>query len=132
MGEADLTLKRLLRKPAVAEYLARETSGPDDGHAISDANGRLLAGETAATEGPAAAIEHDGRLLGHVHGPRCETLARLLGLLAAQESETRALARESLDRYKELTLLYSLAEKIIVTHDAAEVGVVACREAEHF
>ncbi len=64
--------------------------------------------------------------------PRGAALAHLLALLAAQQAESRALAQESLDRYEELTMLYSLSEKIIGARDQPAIAAVVCEEASRF
>lgn len=130
MEHAERSFRRLLRKPAVAEYLARQQAQLGSGHVVTDARGKALLGDISGATGPASEIDLDGDVVGRAYGPRRDELAGLLLLLATQDSETRALARESLDRYKELTMLYSLSEKIIGARDAPEIGAVACREAE--
>jgi len=130
LDDIGRSLRRVLRKPAVAAYLAEKQARLGAGHAITDVQGNHLWGDAAGAVGPSDKVELGGNVIAHVHGPARSELAQLVQVLATQDADTRALARESLDRYKELTMLYSLSEKIIGARDTSEIGAVACREAE--
>lgn len=129
MEQRERTLQRLLRKPVIADYIGRECQRLGADHVITDAEGAPLVGSTELKANGGTDIVVDGRLVGYVHGPCSATLARLLEILGSQESETRALARESLNRYKELTMLYSISEKFIGARDLASIAAVVCDEA---
>ena len=65
----------------------------------------------------------DGKLVGHVHGdPNSKIVAAALQSMADVESEKRSLARETLERYKELRLFYGLADKLASQMDSSLVG----------
>ncbi len=129
MARPDRLLRQLLRRPAIADYLKEEMGRIGGDHAVSDAQGKLLVGDATSLAGESAEILVDARVIGRVHGPRGAALAQLLALLAVQQAESRALARESLDRYEELTMLYSLSEKIIGARDQPAIAAVVCEEA---
>ena len=120
------TLRRLLRRPDLAAEIARR----GDGLAITGTDGSVLLGQPGQGEGAAIAV--GGETIGHVRGQGAAELAALLAFLAAQEAETRALARESLDRYKELAMLYSISEKTVGAGSRAEVAAIICDEAARF
>ena len=113
----------MLRRPEIAAELDRH--GPGVG--VINTAGKILHGEHA--DGDRAEIRSGGEVIGHVTGPNPHDLARMLGFLADRETELRALARESLDRYKELTMLYSISEKVIGARSHAEIAQAICDEA---
>lgn len=125
-------LRRLLRKPAIAEHVTAELARLGPGHAVTDPAGRVATGDAGAVLGEHCEVSVGGRPVARVYGPRSGELARLLRLLAAEDEEAGALARESLDRYKEVTMLYSLSEKIIGATDPGGIAQVLCDEAARF
>lgn len=125
-------LRRLLRKPAIAEHVTAELARLGPGHAVTDPAGRVAAGDAGAVLGEHCEVSVGDQPVARVYGPRSGELARLLRLLAAEDEEAGALARESLDRYKEVTMLYSLSEKIIGATDPGGIAQVLCDEAARF
>lgn len=113
----------MLRRPELIAELDRR--GPGVG--VVNIAGKLLHGDSA--DGDRAEIRSGGEVIGHVTEPNPYDLALMLGFLADRETELRALARESLDRYKELTMLYSISEKIISARSHAEIAQAICDEA---
>ena len=76
-------------------------------------------------------IAVEGTTIGWVEGPRPSgAVAAVLSYAAAREADKRALAREALDRYRELNLIYDLADQIGATLDVDAVSAVAVDEAE--
>ncbi|XWN32708.1 MAG: solute carrier family 23 protein [Devosia sp.] len=116
----------------MADLLAREIDRAGEPLWIADPNANLLFG-TAGTEASATAdVVVDGFVMGRVGGAHADRVAEVLSVLAAQDGEMRTLARESLDRYKEITMLYSFSEKIIGVRDAADIAAVLCDEATRY
>ncbi|MEX1173074.1 MAG: GAF domain-containing protein [Chloroflexota bacterium] len=75
-------------------------------------------------------IKVEGATVGWVEGPRpAGAIAAVLSYACARETDKRALAREALDRYRELNLIYDLAEQIGATLEVAAVAAVAVEEA---
>jgi adenylate cyclase len=60
---------------------------------------------------------------------RAELIATLLTYLANKEAEKQALADETLERYRELNLLYNLAEKLATSLELKTVAEMALDEA---
>ncbi|MCM5570421.1 purine/pyrimidine permease [Burkholderiaceae bacterium FT117] len=131
-GPAGRFLRRLLRKPGLAAHLEAELARLGPGHAVTDPGGQVVVGDRGELAAECHEVSAGGRLVARVHGPRSGELAGLLRVLAAQDDEAGALARESLDRYKEVTMLYSLSEKIIGATDPGEVAQVLCEEVARF
>lgn len=126
MTKQDRTLRRLLRRPNVAEELARHYPGAT----VFEPGGAILFGDGAGED--RVDVVADGVVIGHVRGEGAEDVSCLLGLLAMREHEARDLARESLERYKELTMLYSISEKIVGARSRADVAAAICDEAARF
>lgn len=75
-------------------------------------------------------ISVEGSPVGYVEGPRpAGAIAAVLSYACAREQDKRALAREALDRYRELNLIYDLSEQIGATLEVDAVTAVAVTEA---
>lgn len=128
----DRSLRRLLKKPELAGHilpLLRDGPGP---RAVTDNAGEVLAGDAEAMSNGSTRIALGGETLGFAWGDRSEDVARVFGALAAQDREIRALGKESLEKYREITMLYSLAEKIIGAPDQTRIANIVCAEALRF
>jgi two-component system, NtrC family, sensor kinase len=75
------------------------------------------------------------QILGWVHGrqttisiDKTEAIAALLSHLATREMEKRTLAQELLSKYKEISLLFNLSEKIVDSYDIQEVSLLTLDE----
>ena len=97
---------------------------------IEMADGRLLLGEqTHSSQLLRCPIMLNGHLLGWVTGKNVEVVATLISQLAYREFEKRTLAQELLSKYKEISLLFKLSEKIIDSLDIQEVASLVLAEA---
>ncbi len=79
--------------------------------------------------GALVARSQPGEDLGQPHALRC--LGRSLRLLLAQALETRDVVRETLDRYREINLLYDIGETIGGCLDPEELPKLVLGEANH-
>lgn len=132
-------LRRLVvRHRHVAPMLSVLLASTNARVTITDADGSVILDRQAGGDGPAgddpAADRHpiavEGRTVGWVAGPRpAGAIASVLSYAAARETDKRALAREALDRYRELNLIYDLAEQIGATLEVDAVVGVATEEA---
>ncbi|MGD1855278.1 MAG: ATP-binding protein [Leptolyngbyaceae cyanobacterium] len=104
---------------------------------VIDATGSSISVETAAGErllGDAVATERyaitvDGTVLGWVTGDaKAKMVARLISRLAHREYEKRRLAGELLGKYKEISLLFNLSEKIIDSPNVQKVASLVLKE----
>jgi adenylate cyclase len=73
----------------------------------------------------------DGRV-GAVYGKQAGAAATLLGFAYQRERERRSVVAETLDRYKEITLLYDVAERLAACLDVVEVAQTVLSEALKF
>jgi hypothetical protein len=128
-------LRRLIvRHRHVAPMLSVLLAGTNARVTITDLDGGQIL-DRQVKDAPDAPIErHPIRVenvtVGWVEGPRpSASIAAVLSYAAGRESDKRALAREALDRYRELNLIYDLAEEIGATLEVEAVAKVAVAEA---
>jgi adenylate cyclase len=129
-------LKRLITRhrhvaPMLAVLLAatnaRVTISDDAGAVILD---RQAGGGSSDAPTERHPITVEGSTVGWVEGPRpAGAIAAVLSYAAARETDKRALSREALDRYRELNLIYDLADQIGATLEVDAVAAVAVAEA---
>jgi hypothetical protein len=102
---------------------------------ITSLDGEVILDRQAGGAPADAPVEHhpitvEGSTIGWVDGPRpAGAVAAVLSYAAAREADKRALAREALDRYRELSLIYDLADQIGATLEVDAVTTVAVDEA---
>lgn len=123
-------LKKLLTKKEVFSLINEITGNAGASVNILDADGILLTG----TENKEFQNKHPIHLadetIGWVMGDdKASSVASLLSYLAGAEFEKKALASETLDKYKEITLLYNFAEKIAGCLNLKEVIQLIIEEA---
>ena len=128
----ELDLARLVvRHRHVAPMLSALLSGTNAGIRIRDAAGTVVLEREATGIGfEKFPIAVEGRTVGWVEGDRTgRAIAAVLSYAVARETDKRSLAREALDRYRELNLVYELADKLSGELDLDEVGRVVVAEA---
>lgn len=120
--------KLILRKEelAVLEFII---SAIDDSIAVLDPEGKPIIGKSDI-KGDRFPVINDNNIIGYVSGEKSpEAIAALLGYIAEKESDKRALASETLERYKELTMLYALNERMALSLNSQKIGHVIIDEA---
>lgn len=129
-------LRRLIvRHRHVAPMLSMLLAGTNARVTITDADGGMILDRQAGGDAADAPVERhpirvEGTTVGWVDGPRpAASIAAVLSYAAARETDKRALAREALDRYRELNLIYDLADQIGATLEVDAVARVAVTEA---
>jgi GAF domain-containing protein len=133
MESAELR-RMIVRHRHVAPMLSVVLASTDARVTITDLDGEVLL-DRQGTDGTDAAIERhpivvDGEPVGWVSGPRpAGAIAAVLSYAGAREADKRALAREALDRYRELNLLYDLADQIGADLETDAIARVAVNEA---
>ncbi|MEM9540361.1 MAG: adenylate/guanylate cyclase domain-containing protein [Cyanobacteria bacterium P01_E01_bin.42] len=126
-------LKRLLAKKETQQLIQQTIAAIASPLAIIDCDGRILMGEDRADlilpeKYP---VQTRDLMLGWVKGDKkAEAIANLLSYLSEREQEKRELARETLDRYKEINLLYSISDKITSQLKLEEVAQLVLDEAK--
>ncbi|MBF2096900.1 MAG: GAF domain-containing protein [Gloeomargaritaceae cyanobacterium C42_A2020_066] len=126
-----IRLKRLLTQRQLGTALDHLLNQLPDAVRVEDAEGHALLGSAGRPEQRRHPVRLGEETLGYVIGETgAEALAALLSHLAAQELEKKALAQETLDRYKEVNLLYNLSEKINSTLDLKAIADLVLTEAQ--
>jgi hypothetical protein len=127
----DLDLERLVvRHRHVAPMLSTVLGATHAAVRITAADGRLILERDAASIGEERfPIDVDGETVGWVEGDRsARAVAAVIAYAAAREADKRSLAREALDRYRELNLVYDLAETLSGLRSVAAIGQAALSE----
>lgn len=132
---AKITLKRLLKKE-LSQHLQLLSQLVDAPIAIFDLDGTQLFGHSSPVSNASSAPERfpitlEGEAMGWVEGMAAEAqpVALLLSIQVAQVIERRSLANEALEKYREINLLYSIAEKLTSCRDVESVVQLALAEA---
>ncbi|MGI0494057.1 adenylate/guanylate cyclase domain-containing protein [Alkalinema pantanalense CENA528] len=126
-----LNLKRLLSKKDTIALVHQMLAIVPMPIAICDAAGTVLLGELGSTLSQDYPVMVEGQPIGWVKGDAAaQAIANLLNYLAGKELEKRTLAQETLDRYKEITLLYDLSDKISANLELPKVAEVVLEEAQ--
>jgi GAF domain-containing protein len=97
--------------------------------AVEDVGGSPIIG-ASMPGAPRRAITLDDRVLGWVVGEDGGVLLTLLHYIINQEVEKSDLARDALEKYRELNLLYGLAERIGASLEVQAVATAAIGEAK--
>ena len=97
---------------------------------IQNEEGEFLVGSGANHGDNQYPVELEGDVIGWVQGDdKAAVVASLLSRLASREWEKRTLAQELLSKYKEISLLFKISEKIIDSLDVKEVANLVLDEA---
>src|SRR5262245_49119012 len=112
-------LRRLIvRHRHVAPMLSVLLAGTDARVTITATSGEVILDRQIGAAPADAPVERhpivvDGSTVGWVDGPRPSgAVAAVLSYAVARERDKKALAKEALDRYRELSLIYDLADRI--------------------
>jgi len=125
----------IVRHRHVAPMLSVLLAGTDARLTISDVDGQVILDRQAGAAPAGAPTERhavviDGDTVGWVEGPRpAGSIAAVLAYAGARETDKRSLAREALDRYRELNLIYDLADQIGAVLETDAIARVAVEEA---
>lgn len=128
-------LRRLIvRHRHVAPMLSVLLAGTDARVTITDLEGEIILDRHTGGTNDSAAERHpiviEGATVGWVAGPRpAGSIAAVLGYAGARETDKRSLAREALERYRELNLIYDLADQIGSVLETDAIASVAVAEA---
>ncbi|OCQ95593.1 guanylate cyclase [Oscillatoriales cyanobacterium USR001] len=127
---SQINFKRLVSQKEVLHLINSLVSELNTQISIQNADGKLLMGEASYGQSRYP-VEVDGEVVGWVLGPpKAATIASLLTYLATQELEKKTLAKEVLDKYREINLFYTLSEKLIACLDVREIAKLVIVEAK--
>jgi class 3 adenylate cyclase/putative methionine-R-sulfoxide reductase with GAF domain len=119
-----VNLKRIMAKKGVASLINGPIKPSEFAVTVLDADGAVIIGNDAADDSAARyAVMAGNQLIGWVLGDdKASLVALTLSNLASSELEIKALGRETLEKYKEITMLYSITEKLAANLDPKEVA----------
>jgi K+-sensing histidine kinase KdpD len=127
---AQIKLKRLLTKD-LAPLLSSIVSITDPSVGIYDAAEQFIIGKDVSSFEHKHAITVADEVIGWVKGQaNALAVATLLSYLAAREVEEKLLANEVLDKYREINLLYNIAEKLTACRGLKAVAQLALEETQ--
>lgn len=125
-----VSLGKLIKKRAFAPILLRLVSDLKTSIIIEDNEGKLLMATDGAERLTWYPVSVAGEVIGRVNGTeKVAAIASLLTSMAESEVEKRALVSETLNKYKEVTLLYDMVEKVSSCLDTKEVARLVIEEA---
>ncbi len=125
-----INLKRVLAKKEISSILSELIRTIDTPISIWDLEGKPLIENGSTQLLDKHPVELAGEVIGWVIGTeKASPVASLLSYLAKNEFETKTLARETLDRYKEINLIYNISGKITACLDLKEVAKLVIDEA---
>ena len=117
------SLSKLIKKQALTPIIQRLVGDLDTSIIIEDNTGKLLMATEGAEKLTRYPIEVAGDVIGWVYGTeKVAVIASLLTSMAETEDEKRSLVSETLNKYREITLLYDMAEKVSSCLDTKEVA----------
>ncbi|MCI0528630.1 MAG: hypothetical protein L0Y56_14420, partial [Nitrospira sp.] len=109
----QISLKRLVSRKEIVSVICDLIRALDTPIGIQDASGKLLLGDASSSPWGRYPVQLTGEVIGWVTGgEKALAIASLLNYLATHELEKKTLAWETLDKYKELNLLYEIADKV--------------------
>ena len=130
---SQINLKRLIHKKEVRSITNDIINIMKMPLCIRDADGRDLISDGCTNSTNSLnnyPVQLGDEVIGWVIGfENASLVASLLTYLANQELEKKILARETLDKYKEINLLYNISEKMVACLDLKEVANLVIDEA---
>lgn len=126
----EVNLKKLVGKSDVKEIINDILKEINIEISIMDLQGNILQG-TSKREGDIEfPININEKIAGFVIGEsKAAIISKLLSYLGNSEFDKKMLIKETLNKYREINLLYNLSEKMGSTFEAKEISQIALEEA---
>jgi class 3 adenylate cyclase len=126
----QISLKRLIKKKEVASIINDISNVMKMPLCIRDAEGIVLIGNNCTDSLNKYPVQLTDEIIGWVTGfENASLVASILTYLANQELVKKKLTSETLDRYKEINLLYRISERLANSLDLKEVANIVIDEA---
>ncbi len=127
----QISLAKLIKKREFAQILDLMVDSLESSMIIEDDEGKPLMATVGAERLGRYPVSVAGDVIGWVNGDeKVAPMAALLSFLAESEVEKRNLAGETLNKYKEITLLYDIVEKVSSCLDTKEIARLVIEEAQ--
>jgi putative nucleotidyltransferase with HDIG domain len=122
VNEIDqIKLKKIITKKKISKMLNGIIESIDDRIGILDVDGKLLLGTSEGSK--KHSIDIEGITLGYVTGgDKAVKVVELLIYMSDAALDSHTLANEALEKYKEISLLYEMSEKISSSLDSSKVS----------
>lgn len=125
-----IKLKQILRFPEIASIIDEIIKLNNGSISIFDNEGNCLLGDFQELDTETYPILLHNQSIGWVEGDKeAATVASILTYLANREWERKTLAHETLERYKEINLLYRISEKLSMVLDHKSLCLLILEEA---
>lgn len=122
-------LKKLINSRELSQVIKGLLLSIGEPAAIEDLKGRIMTIHEGGDNGARYPVKTFGKTIGWVcGGGAVSSVADLLSHLAELELEKQSLVGETLDRYRDLSLIYDIAEKIPVFTRPADVSAATIAE----
>jgi transcriptional regulator with GAF, ATPase, and Fis domain len=129
MDMKSVNLKKLISRKEESAVLEFLIGVIDDSIAVLDTEGKRIIGKSDI-KGDRFPVINDNNIIGYVSGEKSpEAVAALLGYITEKEADKRAIVRETLEMYKEITMLYAINDKIAACLDPESVASLIINEA---
>jgi HD-GYP domain-containing protein (c-di-GMP phosphodiesterase class II) len=129
----QISLKKIISKKEVSAILEEIIKATNSPVIIEDEAGKVLKGYSKEVHTNRHPVKVSDDVIGWVVGDKeSSAIASLLCYLADRELEKKMLVKETLEKYKEITLLYNIAEKVSACLDLKEVAKLAIDETMKF
>jgi HD-GYP domain-containing protein (c-di-GMP phosphodiesterase class II) len=126
-----ISLAKLIRKKDFAPVLNRLVGSLETSIIIEDDEGKILMETDGAERLSKFPVKYGESVIGWVYGKeKVAPIASLLSYHAASESEKRNLTTETLNKYKEITLLYDMVEQVSACLDTREIARLVIEQAK--
>ena len=125
-----IRLKKLIAKKEISSLIQEMIGVVETPICIEDGDGQLLLGETGTTSYHNYPIVLSGKEIGWVRGnEKASFIASTLSYFAKTELERKSLANETLEKYKEINLLYKISGQLSACLNLQDVGRLVLEEA---
>jgi len=126
---STIDLKKLVSQRDVFPIINKISNLIKTPFAVWDTHSHLLLGKADGVYEKQHPITLEGDVLGQVSGDK-ETalLASFLSFAAMKEYEKKALTRETLHKYRDLSHLYEISKKLSATYTSTEIARLASNE----
>lgn len=126
---ASINLKKLLSRNNTSILVEKMVAAIQSRITLSDPDDSAVLGEQASDLDVRIPIVVENETIGWAAGGRgARQIAELLSYIAQRELEIKSMGRETLEKYKEITLLYNFAEKISARHTPEQIAEYAMGE----
>ncbi|WP_203472710.1 HD domain-containing phosphohydrolase [Dissulfurispira thermophila] len=133
-NRGQISLKKILHKKNVIAIIQSIINSIGSPVTIQDADGAiLLAAYEGSDESGRYPINAFGEVIGWAGGSsKIAPIASILSYIAQRELEIKNITHETLNKYKEITLLYDLSEKVSSCLNLNEAATLAVEQAKKF